>query len=113
MALVHNVMIHGYNSIYLQAPRIISKDVPDFVQYCLSWYEVVRGHHHSEEQLLFPLIEEGTGVKGIMDDDVKEHRKRSASCAVLTSALRPFVKLADSVPARAVLRRPPEGQGIP
>ena len=73
MALVHNVMIHGYNSIYLQAPRIIPADVPDFVNYCLTWYEEVKGHHDSEEIVLFPLIEKGTGVKGIMDGDLAEH----------------------------------------
>ena len=68
-------MIHGYNSIYLQAPRIIPVDVPDFVNYCLTWYDEVKGHHHNEEVMLFPLIEEGTGVKGIMDGDKAEHGK--------------------------------------
>lgn len=73
MALVHNVLIHGYNSIWLQAPRIKYADVPDFIGYCLSWYETVKGHHDSEEEVLFPLIEEATGVQGIMDDDKAEH----------------------------------------
>ena len=73
MALVHNVMIRCYNSIYLQAPRIKQRDIPDFLSYCLAWYETVKGHHDSEEAVLFPMIEEATGVKGIMEGDIAEH----------------------------------------
>jgi hemerythrin-like domain-containing protein len=75
MALVHNVMIRAYNSIYLQAPKLKPGDVPDFLHYCQAWHETVKGHHESEEGVLFPEIEKATGVKGIMDGDVEEHRK--------------------------------------
>ncbi|KAK9428120.1 hypothetical protein V1505DRAFT_358110 [Lipomyces doorenjongii] len=51
MALVHNIIIRGWNT----------------------WYWFVVGHHDSEEAVLFPAIEKATGVKGIMDEDVKEH----------------------------------------
>lgn len=73
MALVHNVIIRGYNSIYLQAPAIKPNDVSDFIQYCLAWHETVKDHHHAEEAVLFPLIEEAVGEKGIMDGEVAEH----------------------------------------
>jgi len=73
MALVHNVIIRSYNSIYLQAPRLKEADVPDFLHYCQAWYVLMIGHHDSEERILFPGIEEATGMKGIMDDDVQEH----------------------------------------
>lgn len=75
MALVHNVIIRGYNSIYLQAPHVKRADVVDFLHYCLAWYIVVVCHHDSEEHVLFPDIEKATGVKGIMDVDVQEHGK--------------------------------------
>ncbi|KAK9490613.1 hypothetical protein V1508DRAFT_463926 [Lipomyces doorenjongii] len=44
-----------------------------FLNYCQAWYWFVVGHHDSEEAVLFPAIEKATGVKGIMDEDVKEH----------------------------------------
>ena len=75
MALVHNVFIRGYNSIYQQAPHIRPADYRDFVGYCLAWHEMVQGHHDSEEEVLFPGIEEATGVKGIMDGEKAEHGK--------------------------------------
>ncbi|KAK9311348.1 hypothetical protein V1524DRAFT_411806 [Lipomyces starkeyi] len=73
MALVHNIIIRGRNSVYLQAPKLKNADVPDFLNYCQAWYWFVVGHHDSEEAVLFPTIEKATGVKGIMDEDVKEH----------------------------------------
>ncbi|CAL5873012.1 uncharacterized protein PFLUO_LOCUS7281 [Penicillium psychrofluorescens] len=73
MALVHNIIIRGYNSMYLQAPKLKPADIPDFLRYCHAWYLFVVGHHDSEEMVLFPKIEEDTGIKGIMDEDTKEH----------------------------------------
>lgn len=73
MALVHNVIIRGYNSIYQQAPRIHQHDVRDFIGYCLAWNDMVLNHHHSEETILFPLLEQGAGVPGLMDTDKDEH----------------------------------------
>ena len=75
MALVHNVIIRAFNSIYLQAPRVKAADVPDFLNYCEAWFQTVQGHHDSEEAVLFPMIVEATGVKGIMDGDIEEHRE--------------------------------------
>ncbi|KAH8689460.1 hypothetical protein BGW36DRAFT_433460 [Talaromyces proteolyticus] len=73
MALVHNIIIRGFNSMYLQAPKVKDVDIPDFVRYCDAWYEFTIGHHDSEERVLFPEIEAASGVKGIMDEDVEEH----------------------------------------
>ncbi|OKL64117.1 hypothetical protein UA08_00145 [Talaromyces atroroseus] len=73
MALVHNIIIRGYNSIYLQAPKVKQADVHDFLHYCQAWNEFVVGHHDSEEHVLFPGTEKETGVQGIMDEDVQEH----------------------------------------
>ena len=78
--------------MYLQAPLIKPADYKDFIQYALCWYEVLGGiltldpcfqsyelkpnpaHHHSEEEHLFPQIEALTGEKGIMDQNIEQHR---------------------------------------
>jgi len=73
MAFVHNVIICGYNSIYLQAPAINPRDVPGFVQYCLAWHEMVIDHHHAEEAVLFSLIEKAAGEEGIIGGGVTEY----------------------------------------
>ena len=38
MALAHNGIIRGLNSIYLQAPHVKPEDKPDFVGYALTWF---------------------------------------------------------------------------
>lgn len=77
MAVVHNVILRGYNSIYKQALHIHERDIGDFVGYCLAWVEMVLGHHRSEEAVLFPMLAEGAGVPGLMDADKNEHGKVS------------------------------------
>lgn len=39
MAIVHNIIIRGLNSIYLQAPHVQQKDFNDFLAYCYCWYQ--------------------------------------------------------------------------
>ncbi|PSN71816.1 hypothetical protein BS50DRAFT_236193 [Corynespora cassiicola Philippines] len=74
MAIVHNLIIRGYNSIYKQAPHIRpNNDVPDFIGYSIAWYNMVINHHRSEEKVIFPLYEKHTGVPGLMDGDRAEH----------------------------------------
>ena len=75
MALSHNSLIRGFNSIYQQAPRLSPSDHKDFICYCLAWHNCVEKHHHYEETLFFPAIEKATGVKGIMDGEVEQHGK--------------------------------------
>jgi hypothetical protein len=41
MALVHNSIIRGLNSIYLQAPHVGPKDYKDFIAYCYCWYQYI------------------------------------------------------------------------
>lgn len=88
MAIVHNVLIRGYNSIYQQAPHIEPADYADFVGYCLAWHDMVQGHHDSEEAVLFPGIEEATGVKGIMDGEKAEHGRYTSGKVLPTSISR-------------------------
>lgn len=73
MVLSHNSLIRGYNSIYQQAPRLLSSDNKDFIGYCLAWHTCVAKHHQYEETLFFPAIEKATNVRGIMDGEVEQH----------------------------------------
>ncbi|TVY87455.1 hypothetical protein LAWI1_G004210 [Lachnellula willkommii] len=74
MCVVHNVLLRGLNSIYIQGPNIQPADYTDFIGYSLCWYSVVHEHHTSEEDLFFPGIEEAVGEKGLLDGNVEEHR---------------------------------------
>lgn len=73
MALLHNSIFRGYNSIYLQAPHVKDADKPDFVGYCLTWYKFVKSHHDDEEETLFTKVEELLDDKTIFEDTHKEH----------------------------------------
>lgn len=73
--LVHKLIIRGWNRIYLQAPKIKSADVSDFLHYCDAYHAFMVGYHDSEEAVLFPKIEESIGIKGVMDEDMAEHGK--------------------------------------
>jgi len=77
MALAHNGIIRGLNSIYLQAPHIPDSDLPtirDFLTYCQCWCESMHHHHDAEETVFFPSIEQITGVQGIMEQNIEQHR---------------------------------------
>ncbi|KAG4441208.1 hypothetical protein IFR05_003326 [Cadophora sp. M221] len=73
MALAHNVIIRGLNSIYLQAPHLKPSDHSSFISYCKCWAELLDEHHDMEEAVLFPEIEAKTGELGIMDGNVEQH----------------------------------------
>jgi len=75
MALVHNIIIRGMNSIYLQAPHVPAEDVQSFIGYCKAWSELLHSHHESEEAILFPLIEKAAGVPGLMQTSVSQHQQ--------------------------------------
>ncbi|KAF1985214.1 hypothetical protein K402DRAFT_357706 [Aulographum hederae CBS 113979] len=77
MALAHNGIIRGLNSIYLQAPHIPLSDpatIRDFLAYCQCWCESMHHHHDAEEQDFFPSIEQITEIKGLMERNVEQHR---------------------------------------
>lgn len=77
MALAHNGMIRGLNSIHTQAPNIPSTDtktIKDFLIYCQCWCESMHHHHDMEEENFFPAIEKLTGVEGLMASNVEQHR---------------------------------------
>jgi hypothetical protein len=43
MCIIHNFLIRGLNSIYLQAPHVQSVDYADFIAYSRIWCEVTAG----------------------------------------------------------------------
>ncbi len=77
MALAHNGILRGLNSIYLQAPHIAREDldaIRDFLIYCQCWCESMHHHHDVEEKDFFPSIELLTDVQGIMERNIEQHR---------------------------------------
>jgi hypothetical protein len=77
MSLAHNGIIRGLNSLYLQAPHLPPRDVAtarDFLTYCQCWSESMHHHHDAEEEIYFPAIESITGVTGLMEQNIEQHR---------------------------------------
>ena len=77
MALAHNGILQGLNSIYLQATHIPREDldtIRDFLTYCQCWCESMHHHHDVEEKEFFPSIELLTDVQGIMERNIEQHR---------------------------------------
>ncbi|KAH7391846.1 hypothetical protein BKA66DRAFT_510421 [Pyrenochaeta sp. MPI-SDFR-AT-0127] len=77
MALLHNSILRGYNSIYLQAPHVQPTDYSDFINYALTWYKFIKAHHDAEEEDLFPKCLE---ILNQEDKDVwaKTHEEHEA-----------------------------------
>jgi hemerythrin-like domain-containing protein len=75
MTHIHNAILRGYNSIYLQAPNITDADKSSFIGYALTWYRFVKSHHDDEELELFPKVEQVLRQKDIWKETHQEHRK--------------------------------------
>ncbi|KAM3533347.1 hypothetical protein MY4038_003354 [Beauveria bassiana] len=73
MALVHNALIRGFNSIYQQAPYIDEQLSHDFIQYSLTWASFVTSHHHDEEDNLFGKVSDLLDDKTVWAETHKEH----------------------------------------
>ncbi|KAF9530560.1 hypothetical protein CPB83DRAFT_763080 [Crepidotus variabilis] len=69
MSLIHNVFIRGLNSIYYYAPRIKQGDEVSFAGYALVFTESLHLHHHGEEEILFPFLQE----KNDMKHNIEQH----------------------------------------
>ena len=74
MAHVHNCIIRGMNSIYLQAPYVrLPVDITDFLFYIKAWCDFVHHHHQVEEDIVFPELEAFTGQPGCMGGNLEQH----------------------------------------
>ncbi len=80
MIIAHNFLIRGINSVYLQCVHVERAPgvVPAFVHYASTWSRIVKAHHQSEEQWVFPDIEAVTGAAGLMQSNVEEHHSFEA-----------------------------------
>lgn len=84
MANVHNVIIRGINSIYLQAPYIKSAtessttNISDFLFFIKCYCDLVELHHSAEENFLFPSIAKLAAQPDIFTKSVDQHHAFSA-----------------------------------
>lgn len=78
MTIVHNAIIRGINAVYNQARNVsakgTAKDKLDFANFAYKWAMILQEHHDVEEEKVFPRINEVTGVPGLMDANVDEHK---------------------------------------
>ncbi|QRV84209.1 Hemerythrin HHE cation binding domain [Ceratobasidium sp. AG-Ba] len=72
MASLHNILIRSFNSIIYHAPKVEDKEVPVFMKYCSTVVELIHEHHATEEDVVFPALEEKLG-KGSMESNVTQH----------------------------------------
>lgn len=73
MAMVHNSLFRGYNSIYQQALHVAEADKADFIGYCVTWHKFLNTHAENEENTLFPRVEEILKDDSIWVESHKEH----------------------------------------
>lgn len=74
MSHVHNTLVRGLNSIYLQGPHVRSPtDIRDFLFFCAAWVKTIEHHHDTEERVLFPAIEELTEKPDLMEGNHQQH----------------------------------------
>lgn len=78
MSFVHNMIIRGIKSIHEQAEGVSSRgsvqDKLDFANYALAWSKFIHHHHEFEEDVAFPDANRITGVEGLMDANIEEHK---------------------------------------
>ncbi|OCL02582.1 hypothetical protein AOQ84DRAFT_269042, partial [Glonium stellatum] len=74
MALAHNMILQGLNSICRHASQVFPKDYRAFIGYAYCRYQVIQAHHDCEETVLFPIIKQQAGGKGIMNENIEQHR---------------------------------------
>lgn len=74
MCLTNNVLIRHLNCIYLQAPKVkLDKDIADFTTFMHAWCVILGRHHHTEETLFFPWLEEYIGIENYMEKNIEQH----------------------------------------
>ncbi|KKY20809.1 putative hemerythrin hhe cation binding domain-containing protein [Phaeomoniella chlamydospora] len=76
MAEVHNTFIRLCNASYIQAPQIKpgTADASDFLTWNKYIVDMIHEHHDSEEEEMFPLLENLVGTPGILSGNVDQHQ---------------------------------------
>ncbi|CAD6443238.1 b1b05159-2bf5-4807-bf1c-276728322fec [Sclerotinia trifoliorum] len=76
MALVHNILLRGLNSIYLQAANVKeTSDISDFMKFCDAWSSNLHSHHAAEETVYFKMLDEQSSRDGVFIANHTEHEK--------------------------------------
>lgn len=89
MALFHDLLFRGLNTIYLQVPFIMDIDKKNWsvmlivgttlsTVHCVTQFRCVisdefSAHHTGEENEFFPWIEEAATGQGLMAADIEQH----------------------------------------
>jgi hypothetical protein len=73
MALAHNILIRGLNSIYRQAPHVKAEDEHSFLSYAKNFVNVLKVHHDGEETSFFPSCDKMAGEAGVMEVNAQQH----------------------------------------
>lgn len=88
MALAHNVIIRGLNSVYVQAPYVKHEDQHAFLLYARNLFHMLAVHHDSEEDNFFPAVEQMAGEPGIMETNVAQHQSFHGGIEALMSYVK-------------------------
>ncbi|KAF9485708.1 hypothetical protein BDN70DRAFT_910065 [Pholiota conissans] len=71
MTLIHNVIIRSINAMWKNAPLVIPADEAAFAGYVLSGIQLIHTHHHTEEYIIFPRLQE----KLNMQHNIEQHEE--------------------------------------
>ena len=86
MALTHNTIFRALNAIYVQCVAVKpenEKDVRDLATFASFALDFLDNHHTVEETVFFPMVEAQTGIPGLMDTNVQQHRDFDAALGSL------------------------------
>jgi len=75
--IAHNALLRALNSVYLQSEQLKNpKDQADCVLYVKYWIDWIAHHHHGEEEMFFPEVEElgkEAGIAVHMTENIAQH----------------------------------------
>ncbi|WEW57290.1 hypothetical protein PRK78_002755 [Emydomyces testavorans] len=76
MACLHNTIFRSFNACYNQCLNVKkgTKDASDLLVYNQVLCEGIEHHHHVEEEYMFPGLEKLSGIEGLMDKNIQQHR---------------------------------------
>ncbi|KAH6909633.1 hypothetical protein BKA70DRAFT_1276696 [Coprinopsis sp. MPI-PUGE-AT-0042] len=91
MCLVHNVIIRSLGSVWRHAPLVTAKDLPAFTCYSKAALEMLHEHHHTEEEIFFPILAK-EGLAGMVEGNVEQHKAFHEAMGVLNEYLEALEK---------------------
>lgn len=107
MCLLHNAIIRGFNTIYLQAPHIQDADKAAFIGYSQTWFRFVKSHHDDEEDNLFPKVQDLLGDDPVWTATHEEHGTLLFPHVAFTSVTTNIVSFSQNPSSLALLNSTP------